>query len=57
MVPRENKNNAHAKFEGTNEEYFGIFRNGLIGPVHTKTHRKRINSKAHSKVDKFENAT
>ena len=37
MVPRENKNNAYAKFEGTNEEYFGIFRNGLLGPVHTKT--------------------
>ena len=37
MVPRENKNNAFAKFEGTNEEYFGIFRNGLLGPVHTKT--------------------
>ena len=37
MVPRENKNNAYAKFEGTNEEYFGTFRNGLLGPVHTKT--------------------
>ena len=26
MVPRENKNNAYAKFEGTNKEYCGIFR-------------------------------
>ena len=24
MVLRENKNNAHAKFEGTNEEYYGF---------------------------------
>ena len=29
MVPRENKNNAYAKFWGTNKEYYGIFRNGL----------------------------
>ena len=29
MVPRENKNNAYAKFGGTNKEYYGIFRNGL----------------------------
>ena len=30
MVPRENKNNSYAKFEGLNEEYYGIFRNGLF---------------------------
>ena len=30
MVPRENKNNAHAKFGGTNKEYYGIFQNGLL---------------------------
>jgi len=29
MVPRENKNNAYAKFRGTNKEYYGIFRSGL----------------------------
>ena len=29
MVPRENKNNAYAKFGGTNKEYYGIFRTGL----------------------------
>ena len=29
MVPRENKNNAHAKFGGTNKEYYGILRSGL----------------------------
>ena len=29
MVPRENKNNVHAKFGGTNKEYYGIFRSGL----------------------------
>ena len=29
MVPRENKNNAYAKFGGTNKEYHGIFRNGV----------------------------
>ena len=30
MVPRENKNNADAKFGGTNKQYYGIFRNGLL---------------------------
>ena len=30
MVPRENKNNANAKFGGTNKEYHCIFRNGLL---------------------------
>ena len=29
MVPRENKNNAYAKFGGTNKDYYGIFRTGL----------------------------
>ena len=29
MVPRKNKNNAYAKFGGTNKEYYGIFGNGL----------------------------
>ena len=28
-APRENKNNAYAKFGGTNKEYYGIFRSGL----------------------------
>ena len=30
MVPRENKNNANAKFEGTNKEYYGIVKNGAL---------------------------
>ena len=30
MVPRENKNNAYAKFEGTNEDYYSIFRSDLF---------------------------
>ena len=30
MVPRENKNNAYAKVGGTNKEYYGSFRNGLL---------------------------
>jgi len=30
MVPRKNRNNAHAKLEGTNQEYYRIFRNGLL---------------------------
>ena len=30
MIPRENKNNAYAKFGGTNKEYYGIFRTGLF---------------------------
>ena len=34
MIPRENKNNAYAKFEGTNNEYYGIFRNGQLGYLH-----------------------
>ena len=31
MVPRENKNNAYAKFGRINKEYYGIFRSGLLG--------------------------
>ena len=34
MVPRENKNNAYAKFGGTNKEYYGIFRTGLLQKQH-----------------------
>ena len=30
MLPRENRNNAYAKFGGTNKEYYGIFRSGLF---------------------------
>ena len=30
MVPRENQNNAYAKFGGTNKEYYGIFESGLF---------------------------
>ena len=30
MVPRQNKNNDHAKFGGTNKEYSGIFQSGLL---------------------------
>ena len=37
MVPRENKNNAYAKFGGTNKEYYGIFENGLIGLSSVRT--------------------
>ena len=29
-VPRETGNNAYAKFWGTNKEYYGIFRTGLL---------------------------
>ena len=29
-VPRETGNNAYAKFRGTNKEYYGIFRRGLL---------------------------
>ena len=36
MVRRENKNNAYAKFGGTNKEYYGIFRTGLFKLL--KTH-------------------
>ena len=32
MVPRENKNNAYAKFWRTNKEYYGIFEGGPIVP-------------------------
>ena len=31
MARRENKNNAYARFGGTNKEYYGIFRTGLLG--------------------------
>ena len=30
MVSRENKNSGYAKFGGTNKEYYGIFRSGLL---------------------------
>ena len=30
LVPRESGNNAYAKFAGTNKEYYGIFRSGLL---------------------------
>ena len=30
MVPRENENNAYAKFGGTNKQYYGILRTGLL---------------------------
>ena len=30
MVPRENKNNAYAKFGWINKEYYGIFQSGLL---------------------------
>jgi len=30
VIPRENKNSAHAGFGGTNGEYYGIFRSGLF---------------------------
>ena len=33
MVPRENKNNAYAKFGGTNKESYGIFQCGLLFPA------------------------
>ena len=29
MVPRENENNAYAKFWRTNKEYYDIFESGL----------------------------
>ena len=33
MVPRENKNNAYAKFWRENKEYYGIFESGLFDPT------------------------
>ena len=30
MVPRENKNNAYAKFWRTNKEHYGIFESGPL---------------------------
>ena len=33
MVPRENKNNAYAKFGGTNKDYYGILRSGPFETV------------------------
>jgi len=33
-VPRETGNNAYEKFGGTNKEYYGIFRNGLLVLAH-----------------------
>ena len=35
MLPRENKNNAYAKFGGTNKEYYGIFRSGQLRSITT----------------------
>ena len=36
MVPRENKNNAYAKFwggGGANKEHYGIFQSGLLAEI------------------------
>ena len=33
MVPRENENNAYAKFWKTSKEYYGIFESGLLVTV------------------------
>ena len=33
MLPRENKNNAFAKFWRTNKEYYGIFESGLLNDL------------------------
>ena len=35
MVPKENENNAYAKFGWTNKECYGIFRGGLL--AHSST--------------------
>ena len=42
MVLRENKNNAYAKFGGTDKEYYGIFRNGQLGERKSKNPEPRI---------------
>ena len=41
MVPRENKNNAYAKFEGKNKEYYSIFRSGLLNSHKKETKKKK----------------
>ena len=33
MVPRENKNNAFAKFGGTNKKYYSIYQNSLLSKI------------------------
>ena len=37
MAPRENKNNAYANFVGTNKEYYGIFKSGLLLVLNAKS--------------------
>ena len=38
MVPRENENDAYAKFWRTSKEYYGIFESGLLGHSSANKH-------------------
>jgi len=41
MVPKENENNAYAKFGGTDKKYYGIFRSGLCYSYGQKAQKKQ----------------
>ena len=58
MVLRENKNNAYAKFGGTNKEYYGIFRSGLlllntVVYIVGRTYNKRAESRNWPEADQL----
>ena len=42
MVPRENKNNAYAKFWRPNKEYYGSFESGLFKALAKQEHTSAI---------------
>ena len=50
MVPRENKNNPHAKFGGTNKEYYGIFRSGILSSYERPSSVQTLAGGGHSHI-------
>ena len=52
MVPRENKNNAYAKFGGTNKKYYGIIPSGLYQVFHGFNFVRRASARTRLKTRK-----
>ena len=64
MVPRENKNNAYAKFWRANKEYYGIFESGPcplvsrpLKPSTTEVEVERFATEAKGRADRYSEFT
>ena len=64
MIPRENKNNAYAKFWRANKEYYGIFESGPcplvsrpLKPSTTKVEVERFATEAKGRADRYSEFT